>query len=1788
MTDTAAATERGSASAGEGSVGRLTTENAAIYVQAIFDRELGLTLRGAEVGSSRDDAMRELTNTTATLYADRVLRELIQNAYDGTLGSDGPRVLVRLDEREGEFGALYVANDGGGFGFGNVDAVTNAALSNKRPGNFIGHKGLGFRSVLLLSDHPEIYSVGDARPGDRFDGFRFRFARPDDERRWLMTRGQAAMESAVVGRTHTLQLPVVLHEETEDVTAFAQDGFATVIKLPLRDAHALERARSELAALLEEATPLALFLDRLTSLHIERISGDGVVQKRETSRKPTPCPISDPRGVITLAEVTVDRRRYLHAQVVAPEDRFFAAIEEAIAKRHPVEKWRDWSGPAVVSVALPLTGDARPGVYYAFLPTTKPSPFNGFVDAPFFPSPDRQDIALDNPLNSLLMDIAAELCVNLSELFAEANDTQPDRCQAVVDALAWHGDPDRLAAAADRLGVSVGGLKLPSLRRSSTAERWARFDEILDWDDTAWRIIDGARLVRVCDVPMLRRSLGPERTAALAAMFDAVDYGLEAAPEIWAEWAPKLCADLAKRPKTTRREWEALYLDLSQMAEALPHLAGAPIFRTADGVLAPANAKGQDTHIFINADAEGLGVASRRLSGSRRAVMPPGRMAKRMMLADPALSWPRPVVDAFVKAGLANEYNVPKLLAQSGALLGKKPQKQSVIAALGWAFALWKDHRSNPADEALKFSNLMVPLASGKTTVASMARFSSGWRDTQGDLLAELCRDGAAVSGGVANLAASLLPSWDAWPLKDRGTAAEWIVFLGLIGVRDGLSEVYFPLSPHGPWWWNGLKQADGQATPFERRVGPEWRRELSTVPQPRFAYQSNLYDPAKTLFALPGQADYGALPESARLAYAKLVVRRLELMAASRWKTTLLRQGGNSDKVEISSPLKAFLTQAAWLPLARGEDIVWVRPSDAWFAPKADPLPRFVRRIEHGVREVVETASVVRKALVEVLGLRLWNEPISATARIQALGGLLREGINEADHDAFKKEYRDAWQDYFTGASPRPLGARLVLPAEISGRLTALAVSRDDVDRATIFVGDAGGGGLEQLVGALGHPVITAPAERSGGVAEALAGAVGGAFRRVDDAGVAIYADGQALIDLTAAPLLIETGRDWLAEIFVLVLEQAGGFSSRNTPRVRQSLYDDLKKVRIFKSASLEVEVDGIRGPVPASLQGVIPIPDDETPAVALTAAPSDLTWGDLARCAQAIALAIGRAYLKVGFRAAVLALAEGRHSDPLEAPANVAVAHALMLPVERVQELQRSLRSTNRRLIEWLAPIIHALHGAEAATDLISRSDLLFEDHDILQTLTGSGVSQTEAEAILKVCRDVDSLDSARRRLNIEFAAFNRSLSALGEGWTPYSFEARLKAQFEARLSERRPALEMLTRDSYLSSYDAGQPLAAYLSAKALDWVSFEEDWSRTYDSLTVELIDQRIDSLALASLPPRTTAQLAPMDELRRSARDALAAELETIRRLVRIWVGRNASSVLPAVWSEPADQIIRACLASGVFDFRSVPVLNLPTALVRAGLWPAAMPPSFAIEDLGIQASDLEDERQKEAQRTLEAQRKRRSIAFGAVDIDGGSESWLTDVSLALDAITASQAFWKRSGPAVLRPVSAPPRPGGPAGRRTPGRDPEYMTDEQRNLLGFAGEFAAYHYLKRALPAFADEHWVSSLGRRFLGLSVKLDDDGADFHIPRARIPLFYEVKAHTGDPGYVDLGPTQVARAAEFANDRHGRWRILYVTHVSNPALVAVHELDNPFSLRAQSSYRQARGQGVRFHMDRED
>ena len=108
-------------------------------------------------------------------YGDRFLIELIQNAYDANpRGATCGKVSVVLDLGEGEHGVLYVANTGRPFSDDNFDAITDIAQSDKPPGEGIGNKGVGFKSVQQVSQLPEVYSARlESSDDSTFDGVLF-------------------------------------------------------------------------------------------------------------------------------------------------------------------------------------------------------------------------------------------------------------------------------------------------------------------------------------------------------------------------------------------------------------------------------------------------------------------------------------------------------------------------------------------------------------------------------------------------------------------------------------------------------------------------------------------------------------------------------------------------------------------------------------------------------------------------------------------------------------------------------------------------------------------------------------------------------------------------------------------------------------------------------------------------------------------------------------------------------------------------------------------------------------------------------------------------------------------------------------------------------------------------------------------------------------------------------------------------------------------------------------------------------------------------------------------------------------------------------------------------------------------------------------------------------------------------------------------------------------------------------------------------------------------------------
>jgi hypothetical protein len=1262
--------------------------------------------------------------------------------------------------------------------------------------------------------------------------------------------------------------------------------------------------------------------------------------------------------------------------------------------------------------------------------------------------------------------------------------------------------------------------------------------------------------------------------------------GTTLTPGDWriAAWIPQLAADLNRQRRFSRQDWENFYQDISAMDGVLPHLAGKAIFRSSTGRLAEANSEESAGRFYIGV-AHSTGRRRRRMADAD--VYPPPSVTQNMTFGDSGISWPENVAKAFFEAELASEFSLVKVLAELGTLLGEKPTQKRQLSALTWAFSAWKDNRVPEVERALTTCGLALPTAGGGLIPATEARFSNGWRGTSGDRLAEYCAEVGPRSRMVRRLAERLLPAWDQWPELAKGPVSDWVEFLGHVGVGDGLSPVAMADEELSPWSWRRFQTGEAEVQTFENTTGKYFRLSVRPCTE-AFRYLTKMYSTKGSLWVLPGQAFYNEFTSAARHAFAHLALAMLRQPKRDWFKTVLRKTDGNWDTVTWPSPMAAFLRLAPWLPVAGADDFEGAPPSKCWFAPRTD-LPRFVRRLERSVRDVVEGSETVRAALADELGMPLWNDPQNAALRIVALGDMLGDQISAAEHDSFRKAYREAWLQWAQPEKARPFPQRIGLAVDRSGRLARLEVAKSDEDRETIYVVDGASQMLEHLLGALGAPVLHLPPAAAERAIAALHQSVGGTFSKITPGMLHVTLDEAEFHPSEELDPLVGEGMEWLAELSVLVLEVNSPLTSRNTAAARQQLHDSVRRVRIRYATDVSVLIGSASGALPEELQGVLPLVGEGVETLVVEGRAEDMGWPLLARLAGPLAMAVGRPDLADAFRLTFLAL-EGSSRErggALERPRDEAVARALGRPVARVRELYRSLRSNMERLLEYLVPVAHAVAGADLADRLLDRVQRPADDADLQAMLQGAGMTADRAGEILEACRTAESMNGLRRELGIDFTTFNVSLAALGGRWRPISFADALRRAFQDRVRERRVELEGRIRDARLGDFDAERSLASYVADVSLDWLVVPPEWATTRDEVGEDELDLAIDGQLVKRFGAIPPSEEPPVEDVRQANRSTLISALERIRRIVRAWSGKPGRT-LSAEWELPSDQIVRKVVASGALDFRAVAEARLPTVLRRAGLWPTGMEQTLELSLLGMREADLALEEQEEKRRTDADLKAKRSIRFGATMVDGGAPRPFDDVAAALSEALRSDAFRRRSGVADLEPAT-----GGPSSRRRRRRsgatdtDPEYMSEEQRKVLGFAGELAAFHYLKATQRNFSEDFWVSSIGRIYLGRDPGTDTEGYDFHIPRVRGDVYFEVKAHTGDPGYVDLERSQIMSAASIASAKGGaRWGILYVANVRDPELITVHELPNPYAADSARFFREKQTGGVRLVVQR--
>ena len=234
----------------------LPAEDLQRQVRAVLEHAVDAHRKNIKVYKS----LRNLNEVVGTEYGDRVLYELIQNAHDAHRSGDRGRIAVSLTIRSESEGTLYVANGGGGFRWKDVDAIMNLATTAKEIGESIGNKGLGFRSVEVLTDDVRIFSRRGREDSKRFDGYCLRFAEWGEIEELVHADGVDTATARIVARTVPRYLvPLPLTEQPDEVVSYARRGYASVIVLPLRTAESIELARQQVQALADLDMPLLLF-----------------------------------------------------------------------------------------------------------------------------------------------------------------------------------------------------------------------------------------------------------------------------------------------------------------------------------------------------------------------------------------------------------------------------------------------------------------------------------------------------------------------------------------------------------------------------------------------------------------------------------------------------------------------------------------------------------------------------------------------------------------------------------------------------------------------------------------------------------------------------------------------------------------------------------------------------------------------------------------------------------------------------------------------------------------------------------------------------------------------------------------------------------------------------------------------------------------------------------------------------------------------------------------------------------------------------------------------------------------------------------------------------------------------------------------------------------------------------------------------------------------------------------------------------------------------------------------
>ncbi|MFD3615111.1 sacsin N-terminal ATP-binding-like domain-containing protein [Streptomyces sp. NPDC058676] len=312
-------------------------------------------------------------------YSNRTLLELVQNAADAMAGTAeqeerAGRVEIVLDlDRQ----TLYCANAGRPFSRSGLTTLAHAHLSGKR-GDEIGRFGLGFKSVLAVTDAPQVFS--------RSISFEFNSAKAKES---FTSIGSAARRFPVL-RTIT-RIDAEAEFDKDPILDELAQWATTIVRLP--HASKLESLRKEIE---EFRSEFLLFVKAVREVRLRVIGADDDFDTSHVSRR-----LGDGRFRIERPEGSHDDW-YVEDRMHTPSPEARTEVGEAVSR-----------GQVKVTVAMPARiTQLRLGEFWSYFPLQDRTSASALFNAPWSVNDDRTTL-LENDYNREILVVLARIFVDM-------------------------------------------------------------------------------------------------------------------------------------------------------------------------------------------------------------------------------------------------------------------------------------------------------------------------------------------------------------------------------------------------------------------------------------------------------------------------------------------------------------------------------------------------------------------------------------------------------------------------------------------------------------------------------------------------------------------------------------------------------------------------------------------------------------------------------------------------------------------------------------------------------------------------------------------------------------------------------------------------------------------------------------------------------------------------------------------------------------------------------------------------------------------------------------------------------------------------------------------------------------------------------------------------------------------------------------------------------------------------------------------------------------------------------